>query len=49
MHPELIENKHLLIVDDVMTTGSTLNSMLSVIEKSVPTVKQSVFTLALAK
>lgn len=47
--PEMLENKHLLVVDDVMTTGSTLSSILEIIEKTVPSVKLSVFTLALAQ
>ncbi len=47
--PEMLENRHLLVVDDVMTTGSTLSSILEIIEKTVPSVKLSVFTLALAQ
>ena len=45
----IVENRHLLVVDDVMTTGSTLSSILEIIEKTVPSVKLSVFTLALAQ
>lgn len=44
---EAIENKHILIVDDVLTTGSTLEAAISVLV-SIPNVKVSVFTLAVA-
>jgi len=44
---EVIENKHVLIVDDVLTTGSTLEAAINVLV-SIPNVKVSVFTLAVA-
>lgn len=40
-------NKHFLIVDDVLTTGSTLESCINEI-KTIPDAKVSVFTLARA-
>ena len=44
---EVIENKHILLVDDVLTTGSTLEAAIAVLV-SIPNVKVSVFTLAVA-
>jgi ComF family protein len=46
-HPKTLENKHLLIVDDVITTGATLESLIQEVLK-VPGVQVSVVTLATA-
>ncbi len=43
----VFQNKHVLIVDDVLTTGSTLESCIKVVLET-PDVKVSVFTLAIA-
>ncbi len=46
-HPERIAGKHILLIDDVVTTGSTLASCAQELAK-VPNVKISVLTLAIA-
>lgn len=43
-----LENKHILLVDDVITTGSTL-TVCALLLKSIPGVQVSVFTLAAAR
>lgn len=47
-HPEELEGLHILLVDDVMTTGSTLRAAASAINKSVPTARISILTLAVS-
>lgn len=44
-----LENKHLLIVDDVVTTGSTLLACATALKVTIPGVKLSLFTLAAAQ
>lgn len=44
-HPDDLKNKHILIVDDVCTTGSTLTEAAEVLIASVPGVRISLFTL----
>lgn len=46
-NPHLIENKHILLVDDLITTGSTLEACATVL-KQAGDVKISVATMAMA-
>ena len=39
---------HILVIDDVITTGATLCSLIDVMESDIPNIKVSVFTLAIA-
>lgn len=47
-NPELLENKHILLVDDVLTTGATLEACCIVLLQ-IPNVKVSIATLAFVK
>jgi predicted amidophosphoribosyltransferase len=45
--PELLRGRHVLIVDDVVTTGATLESCIHALA-TVPDIRVSVFTAACA-
>ena len=48
-HIPLITGKHVLIVDDVVTTGSTLLACATALHQAVPGIKISLLTLAAAQ
>ena len=45
-HPDQIENKHILLVDDIITTGATLEACINVL-KTAKNVKISIATMAI--
>ncbi|MFA6402455.1 MAG: ComF family protein [Salinivirgaceae bacterium] len=47
MHPEVLEGKHVLLVDDILTTGATLEGCAQVLQKAAQ-VKISIVTLGYA-
>lgn len=47
-HAERLNNKHILLVDDVLTTGATIASCLYAIRQAAPTCRVSIATLAVA-
>lgn len=49
VHPDLAKFRHVVLVDDVITTGSTLEAIIHLIRQEVPDIRISVISLALAK
>lgn len=45
-HPEELANIHILVIDDIITTGSTMLSCLRALKTAEPSAKLSVLTLA---
>ena len=48
-HAERLHDKHVLLVDDVVTTGATMASCIHALEEAVPGIRTSVFALAQAR
>jgi ComF family protein len=49
IHPEDWKNKHLCIIDDVITTGATLESCVRILQQKIEGCEVSVVSLAFAK
>lgn len=49
VRPERLQGKHILLVDDVLTSGATMTALISAIRESVPDCTISVATLAVTR
>lgn len=48
-YPERLRAKHILVVDDVLTTGATISSCIAAIKEAAPDCRISVATLSVSK
>ncbi len=47
-NPKKLKNKHIVLIDDVLTTGATIEACANTLERKVENVKISILTLATA-
>lgn len=49
VNASLLEGRHVLIIDDVITTGTTVGECINTLQTSIPDLRVSVFSLTMAK